>query len=206
MGKESTMSQTAYETIKQDLRRGRYTHYINGRQTAAELGMGFSPVREALQRLTQERLIVKIPNNGYFVNRIGDHEIQKLFQVRECVELFVWQQIFPKLDMEFVQEMEEILLKEKEADAAGDDMLCFDLDTAFHRLALDRYGNRELTALYVNCKERQMICGSDAIRGRRKEAITEHQEIVDALKKGDREKTLRKLREHIRNYTLHLAV
>lgn len=52
----------------------------------ARLGIGRTPVREALRRLAHERLIVIFPRRGLVVGQLGLQEVQQLFEARIAVE------------------------------------------------------------------------------------------------------------------------
>ncbi|MEA2527046.1 MAG: hypothetical protein QOF73_4273 [Thermomicrobiales bacterium] len=52
----------------------------------ARLGIGRTPVREALRRLASERLIVIFPRRGLVVAQLGLPEVQQLFEARLSVE------------------------------------------------------------------------------------------------------------------------
>jgi DNA-binding GntR family transcriptional regulator len=52
----------------------------------AHLGIGRTPVREALRRLADERLIVIFPRRGLVVAQLGLPEVQQLFEARLTVE------------------------------------------------------------------------------------------------------------------------
>lgn len=93
-----TLSQEAYEKIKQNLEDGVYQGYINGRQVARDLDIGFTPVREAFLQLQSEGLIRKEDNVGYFVKKVELEELIGIFQVRECIEMYVWNQAFDRFN------------------------------------------------------------------------------------------------------------
>lgn len=52
----------------------------------ARLGMGRTPIREALHRLADERLVTIFPRRGLVVAHLGLPEIQQLFEARLLVE------------------------------------------------------------------------------------------------------------------------
>ncbi|HEY7032017.1 MAG TPA: GntR family transcriptional regulator [Thermomicrobiales bacterium] len=52
----------------------------------ARLGIGRTPVREALRRLAGERLVVIFPRRGLVVAQLGLQEVQQLFEARLAVE------------------------------------------------------------------------------------------------------------------------
>ena len=50
------------------------------------LGIGRTPVREALRRLADERLLVIFPRRGMVVGHLGLAEVQQLFEARLAIE------------------------------------------------------------------------------------------------------------------------
>jgi len=52
----------------------------------AELGLGRTPIREALLRLSQEKLINILPRRGIFVSEITVSHLQQLFEMRLSLE------------------------------------------------------------------------------------------------------------------------
>ena len=53
---------------------------------AADLGISRSPLREALTRLEEEGLVVKIPFRGAFVAQVSAQDVAEIASVRLCVE------------------------------------------------------------------------------------------------------------------------
>ena len=49
-----------------------------------ELGIGRTPVREALRRLAQERLVEVFPRRGIFVTTVDVRDLARLCEVRSC--------------------------------------------------------------------------------------------------------------------------
>ncbi|WP_434310800.1 GntR family transcriptional regulator [Hominifimenecus sp. rT4P-3] len=197
---KQTYSQAAYEAIKNSLIQGAYGKYVNGRRIATELGMGYSPVREALQRLLQEGLLERIPNSGYFVREIEWKDISRIFQVRECVELFIWDQMFDEIDESTLRRMELLHEKEIQAAAQQDFVVCREIDIEFHGILPEQYRNRDLLFLYRNCREKQMICVNQPLALYNQEAIREHGEIIGQVREGRKEAALALLRKHILNF------
>jgi DNA-binding GntR family transcriptional regulator len=59
---------------------------INDEQVAAELGVGRTPVREALKRLETERLVVAYPRRGTFATEVQITDLGHLTEVRQRLE------------------------------------------------------------------------------------------------------------------------
>jgi DNA-binding GntR family transcriptional regulator len=84
---QSLATQT-YETIKREiitcvLQPGQQ---IAQPQLAERYGVGVTPVREALQKLTREGLIQSIPRFGYLVTPITVTDVSEIFELRAILE------------------------------------------------------------------------------------------------------------------------
>jgi DNA-binding GntR family transcriptional regulator len=53
---------------------------------AERLQVSRTPIRDALQRLQQEGLIVPVGKRGYVVRQIGDEEVAQIYATREAIE------------------------------------------------------------------------------------------------------------------------
>ena len=60
---------------------------INQESLASELEMSRTPIREALQRLENEELIIRQPNGRLKVSPISIQEVQETFNVRSLLEI-----------------------------------------------------------------------------------------------------------------------
>src|SRR5437870_13123370 len=59
---------------------------IDERRLMERLGIGRTPVREALRRLAQERLVEVYPRRGMFVTGVDVRELARLSEVRAVLE------------------------------------------------------------------------------------------------------------------------
>lgn len=59
---------------------------INDEALAAELGFGRTPVREALKRLEQDRLVITYPRRGTFASRVEITDLAYLSEIRAELE------------------------------------------------------------------------------------------------------------------------
>lgn len=84
----SSMSEQAYREIRDrlvmlDIRPGAP---INEQHLALELGLGRTPVREALKRLETDRLVVAFPRRGTFATEVHITDLAHLSEVRLLLE------------------------------------------------------------------------------------------------------------------------
>lgn len=83
-----SLADQAYQTIrdrlvKLEIRPGAP---INEDQLSASLGLGRTPVREALKRLELERLVIAFPRRGTFATDVNITDLTHLFEVRQVLE------------------------------------------------------------------------------------------------------------------------
>lgn len=84
----SSLAERAYKLIKADiiscaLKPGQQ---IVQSQLAEKYQIGTTPIRDALQRLTQEKLVHPIPRFGYIVTPITLSDVQEMYELRSILE------------------------------------------------------------------------------------------------------------------------
>lgn len=199
-----TLSQKAYEEIKKCLEQSKYDGYINGRQVARDLGMGYTPVREAFLRLQNEGLIRKEDNIGYFVNKVDIKELIRIFQVRECIEMFVWNQAFDKITDREINLMKALHQKEVTLFNAGEIQDFSKIDIQLHGVILKFYGNDDLNTLYFNVRQRHLLCPIETLKMGSKAALEEHAELIGYVEQRDKEAAVAMLQTHIRRTVMRM--
>lgn len=107
----------------------------------AEMGLGRTPVREALQRLAREWLIIVLPRRGMLVSDIDAHSQMRMIEARRSIERDVvklaTRRARPQQQAAFLQ-----LARDFEALVASRDLQALShTDGAFNRLTMDTAGN-----------------------------------------------------------------
>src|SRR5438034_3884772 len=59
---------------------------VNEARLREELGIGRTPIREALQRLARENLVRSIPHRGTFVTDVNITDLARITEVRIVIE------------------------------------------------------------------------------------------------------------------------
>ena len=81
------LSSLAYKAIKERIASMPSGSYLSARQCALELGISYTPVREAFLQLQKEGVLRQVPNVGFFIQNIDLTDLFQILQVRECVDL-----------------------------------------------------------------------------------------------------------------------
>lgn len=114
---------------------------LSEQQLAKELGVGRSPVREALQRLAHEGLVVVLPRRGVLVSEINISTHNKLLEVRREVERLMARVACRSANEKQCQEFLK-LAREFERTARENDALGFvRVDARFNELVSESVDN-----------------------------------------------------------------
>lgn len=135
------LSDRAYEAIRDKLVRLEIAPgaAIDEAQLAAELGLGRTPVREAIKRLAYQKLVVIYPRSGSYAAQVDVSDHTSLCDIRERLEGLAAERAATEARYEERQELRE-LLDELEGDCPPSRLL--ELDTAAHR-AVHRMSHNE---------------------------------------------------------------
>ena len=99
-----------------------------------ELGVSRTPLRDAIQRLAQQRLVTVVPSDATFVNRIVLDEVIEGQILRESIELRMVALAAERYTAEFEEPFTLLLFREALSAKRRDGGESFALDNEFHRL------------------------------------------------------------------------
>lgn len=102
------------------------------RELAMRLGMSRVPVREAIQRLTEEGLVRRSVNRGAFVHAPTREEVEGIVSLRVLLEGFVAERAAERWTAAVERELDAVVERMRRAAAAGDRAGLSQLDQAFH--------------------------------------------------------------------------
>ncbi|MEI6289900.1 MAG: GntR family transcriptional regulator [Chloroflexota bacterium] len=141
-----------------------------------------TPVRDALQMLSQDGLVNIKPRSGYFVARTTLKQLRDMLDLRHILEMAAVDRAVIKISPEQLSE-----LKAVHAGYTGDDDESYDRYTdenkRFHYLLAKASGNFELSQLMGRLHDRLAPFMVMRHGGRNQEAT--HLRIIDALEKHD---------------------
>ena len=200
-GQRSDLKQKAYEYIKEKIVKCEWMpeEDISEDMLVNEMGVSRTPIREALQRLENEKLVNIYPRKGVFVSSISVGIINSVFQVREIVEPQVLGKVIDRLPEEWLLNMRKRFLQSLSgAEGAWHNI---NIDREFHSYIIKSSNNVYLIQLMESIfaqDERIRILSWKFVK---KADVTngEHLEIIDALLERDISKAEACMRNHIVN-------
>ena len=152
-------------------------------------GVSRGPVREAFRQLTQQGLLVLEPNKGVRVAQNPSVEVRPLVvKLRRTIETFVLGSIFDRITEADIALWEDILAEIKLACESNDVEALTDADLRFHQAIIQSHDDKDLFTLWQPIAMRMMMHYNrlDDIM----ESYREHERILGAIRRGDREAAL----------------
>ncbi|MEW6226562.1 MAG: GntR family transcriptional regulator [Bacillota bacterium] len=199
---ENLMEQV-YKALKKRITAGIYPggYHLVERKLASEFHISKTPVREALARLHREGLVVNVAGKGIIVRELGLDEVKDILEIREVLEGFLARKAAGLLSEEQLAQLRGAVKNGKAAARKGDLMEYKECDIEFHSIIRNAAGNAKACEIMKSLEDqiRLVMTTSVTLPGRFQDSLRCHQEILDALEKGDADLAEARAHEHIRN-------
>jgi DNA-binding GntR family transcriptional regulator len=175
---------------------------VSERELMELLGVGRTPVREALRALARERLVEVYPRRGMFVSSVEVRDLAGLSEVRDTLEPRAARLAAERAT---AGDRARIDLLLAELDSVGDDpseRVLIDLDQRIHRHIYDCTHNPFLTTTlneYYVLTLRIWFLALDRVP-RLGDAVREHRALLEAIRDGDAEGAEETMRRHVRGF------
>jgi len=169
------------------------------RELCERFGISRTPFREALKVLATEGLIDLQHHRGAVISRVTGHDVDDMFQVMGVLEALAGELACQRAsDTEIVaieQSHEQMLHHYREHDLSG----YFQLNQRIHESIMQAAGNPVLANLYatLSVRIRRARYMANLSQARWDQAVAEHEEILNALKRRDGGRLGRLLRDHL---------
>lgn len=172
---------------------------LNEQELAEQFRVSRGPVREALQRLIQEGLVVSAPHRGVFVTELNSSDLADIYLARETLEGAAIRIVMQSERLFEVRRLLTRITEDMGEAAKRDDWLAItELDLRFHRELVAASQSPRLIRMYTTVQAETKLClhmliggyrGSDAF-------IEEHRRLVALLGGDDVDQVLDELPRH----------
>lgn len=175
---------------------------INESLLASQLHTSRGPLREALQRLCQEGILVSHRNRGVFVLELSTADVKEIYAVRESVELAAANTLLDTGQEEIYDTchvLKGIIGDMAKQVAVSDWQAIARLDMEFHTAFVAGAGNTRLTRIYktLAAESRMCILDLEVSYPRVDVLVQEHQNILDLLEARDRKALQLAIKRHM---------
>lgn len=168
-------------------------------ELAKELGVSRGPLREAMQRLTQEGLLISIRNRGLFVITMTDAEVRDMYVARTAVERAASELILQRGGKDVAARLLQTVQSMKQAADRGDLDAMSEADMEYHSTLVAAAASPRLTRMHNTLLTETRMCLT-ALERRYPDPharVGEHQAIAEALAAGDQDLVGRLLITHM---------
>jgi DNA-binding GntR family transcriptional regulator len=196
----ASLAERAYLAIRDmivslDLRPGAV---IDERRLMQQLGIGRTPIREALRTLAQEGLVEVYPRRGMFVTSVEIHDLASLAEVRSVLESSAARLAAERATDDDRDAVTALLDELEQHEALGQRQLMA-LDERIHRQvyraahneflesSLERYYVLALRIWYLALDQAREL----------EQAVLDHREILEAIRDGDADRAESAMRRHV---------
>lgn len=192
-------AEAAYRAIRSSIASGRFEQGLRLTETrlSEDLGVSRALVREALNRLREEGLVVDQPYRGVHVRTFSVDDIVDIYNARIGLEsvaarLIVRTGASPARLRELIEEM-------LSAAHENDIPALIERELGFHQALCDLSGNRCIADLFRSISAQvQTIIGLDtAAYGDPVGVARDHEPLVEAIEQGDEEVAVERLVRHL---------
>ncbi|MDT0396718.1 MULTISPECIES: GntR family transcriptional regulator [Streptomyces] len=166
---------------------------------ATRFGVSATPVREAMLDLAKEGLVDTVPNKGFRVTAVSDHQLDEYTHIRALIEIPTTAGLAVTADPVALEALRPVAEEIVTAAAAGDLIAYIEADQRFHLGLLALAGNGHLVEVVRNLRQRARLYGLTALveQGRLDASAEEHLELLDALLTRDPEAVRAVMTRHL---------
>lgn len=178
------------------------------RELTQRYGISRTPLREAVLRLTEDRLVDVVPKSGTYVARIPLSYLREGIVARRALEEVTVRAATRRTTESQIMGLRAIIQRQKEVAGAGD-------EEAFHRADEDFHAGICIAAGFPGIWDMvlQMRVHIERYRrltlpqaGRMLVIVGEHSAVLDAIAAGKADEAVEHMKNHLDKLTLDIAV
>lgn len=175
---------------------------IMEKQLAEEMGVGRTPLREALKRLESDHLVVTYPRRGTFASQVDVTELAHVSEVRQALEPLAARRAAEARGGQWRNQLREVLhdIKTLDPDQSQRDLLAYDLSV--HRLVYSVTQNEYLSETLIrldNIATRIWAVLSDRLPSLHHH-IVEHTQLIEHILAGEADAAEDTAAKHVENF------
>jgi DNA-binding GntR family transcriptional regulator len=199
-------AQDLSEIIKEGIFRGRWKpgDRINDRELAELLKVSRISIREALSKLVESKVLVKIHWKGYRVRTLSWREVESIVEIRSHLESLVLDKVIGRLKPETIEELRSSLEETKTRIESLDYYGYRKSDFRFHEILYETSENEWLKDILINLRlltdnVRRLHEPKD-FREFAERGVVEHGQILEHLRENRRGEAQSSMQSHMRNH------
>lgn len=166
-------------------------------EVAKRMGVSRQPVRDAFYRLSQQGFVSIRPQRATVVTPISIEAVHRARFIRTALELETVRAAMTNMAASDIADLEVLLGKQRKAVERGDRSGFHAFDDAFHSRICEIAGHGHVWALIRDHKAHMDRVRYLSLQNGAQLALDDHIEIFDALRSGDEEAAITRMRAHL---------
>lgn len=179
---------------------------LSEKDIATRFGVSRQPVREAFIKLAEAGLVRVLPNRGTYVMKISVRAVANARFVREAVECAIARAVCETATAADLDRLGALIAEQKRAAAADDQQAFLVADEAFHRVLAEiadcTYAWQVVEEVRAQMDRVRFLSLPDA--SPMPLLIEQHQEVADAIRRGDAAAAEAAMKVHLREILIAL--
>jgi len=170
-------------------------------------GISRTPVREAILRLAEERLVDVVPKSGTFVARIPVAELQEAIVARKALEEVCVREATSRASKSQLMALHAVIQRERELAETGDEQAFHEADNAFHSGIASASGYPGIWNMIEKIRVqveryRRLTLPQE---GRMDMIVAEHAAVLEAIERGDANAAVAAMNTHLNKLQIDIA-
>ncbi len=192
-----------FQTLRQAILRGELEpgERLMEIHLANRLGVSRTPIREAIRKLELEGLVVMIPRRGAIVASITEKDLKDVLEVRRTLEIMAGEIACERITPELLEQLKntghEFMVRKDTNDFTS----LAEVDVKFHDIIYAATDNQRLISILNNLREQMYRYRLEYLKdtGSHERLNSEHYEIYEGIRNGDKETVKAAIGRHIDN-------
>ena len=193
-----SLREQVYEYIRDQMMTGHILRNttLNLNQISDHLGISKTPLRDALIRLEAEGFVTIMPRRGVVVNALTLQDVKDFYQICGALEGDVVRDVFDQFNGNHISVMRQLNSDMRAAIQRDEFDLMYRLNIRFHDVFLNLSDNKSIRSILMPLKQRLYdFQRRPYVKEWELRNTNEHDQFIDAIKKGEREEAVRLLRD-----------
>jgi DNA-binding GntR family transcriptional regulator len=191
--KTENLNEKAYKLLKKAIIQKKFKpgERIIDAQVAETFGISRTPIRDAINILLKEGLLISKGNRGYYVLDVTEKDINEIFDIRILIEKYSIEYVITHFESVDLNDIEELFKNNKQY------IQCKTINTEFHGLLVSQIKNERLIKMYNEIINQNQIFREIYSIHENKLTYTAHVNIFEAIKNKNKTLATKLLEEHL---------
>lgn len=189
--KNVSLADKVYEVLEHDILCGVYApgELLTESRLSTDLGVSRTPIREALSKLSHEKLI-KETKSGIKVVGISEEDVKDLFEVKRRIEVLATKRAALNLSEGKLELLKDNVERQEFYAQKGDAEKVRDLDTEFHDIIYKGSGSMTFETILSPIHHKMMKYRRLSLESHDRiyDSVAEHKALYEAIRDRDTDK------------------